>query len=164
MGHHRHPETVNTERVEAFAQRRRNWIEEEDELLRNLADTIWREEMTKKDLYEALHRSLPQRSQEAIKKRLQLLKWKPGAAANPTPQERNEGARLEVLVAREGGPTRKWSRAEEDLLLSQATASWKPGKGEGRISWPPERCIPPEIGEHDQEAAIDLGLGPSRRT
>ncbi len=73
--HHRHPVEVNQERITVLQGRRKGWSNEEDNELRAKADSIWRVGMKKKDLLIHLHVTFPHRTLEALKKRLQLLKW-----------------------------------------------------------------------------------------
>ncbi len=73
--HHRHPVEVNQERITVLQGRRKGWSNGEDNELRAKADSIWRVGMKKKDLLTHLHVTFPHRTLEALKKRLQLLKW-----------------------------------------------------------------------------------------
>ncbi len=73
--HHRHPVEINQERITVLHGRRKGWTSGEDEELRVRADSIWREGMRKKDHLTHLHVTFPHRTVEALKKRLQFLKW-----------------------------------------------------------------------------------------
>ncbi len=73
--HHRHPVEVNQERITVLQGRRKGWSNGEDAELRAKADSTWRDGMKKKDLLTHLHVTVPHRTLEALKKRLQLLKW-----------------------------------------------------------------------------------------
>ncbi len=75
--YHRHPVEVNQERIVEFQGKRKGWTSEEDETLRAKADSSWRQGMMKKDHLTHLHVTFPHRTTEALKKRLQILKWTP---------------------------------------------------------------------------------------
>ncbi len=84
--YHRHPVEVNQERITVLQGRRKGWSNGEDDDLRAKADSIWRIGMKKKDLLTHLHVTFPHRTLEALKKRLQHLKW----TCTLTPRERQQ--------------------------------------------------------------------------
>lgn len=61
----------------------RKWSREEETLLVATADAIWKEGITRKELAHRIKQELHLRSEEAIKKRLTVIHWKP--AARPLP-------------------------------------------------------------------------------
>ncbi len=73
--YHRHPVEVNQERIVEF--HKWNLTSGEDETLRAKADSSWRQGMRRKDHLTHLHVTFPHRTIEALKKRLQILKWTP---------------------------------------------------------------------------------------
>lgn len=75
--YHRHPVEVNHERIVELQGRRKGWTSGEDAILRTKADSSWRQGMRRKDHLTHLHVTFPHRTIEALKKRLQILKWKP---------------------------------------------------------------------------------------
>lgn len=75
--HHCHPREVNEERIRLLERKRKAWGTEEDLLLIETADREWKEGMRKKDHIVAISPFFPHRSSEALRKRLQGLKWGP---------------------------------------------------------------------------------------
>lgn len=75
--HHCHPMEVNDERIRLLAGKCKAWEVEEDLLLVETADREWREGMMRKDHIVAISPFFPHRSSEALRKRLQGLKWGP---------------------------------------------------------------------------------------
>lgn len=83
--HHRHPLELNEDRLATLAARRLNWTPEDDASLVFRANQIWAPTTTKKDLVQRLREFFPTRSAEAIRKRLQLIKWTPSACSGSVP-------------------------------------------------------------------------------
>ncbi|KAK9960359.1 hypothetical protein ABG768_008220 [Culter alburnus] len=83
--HHQHQEEVINERIALLQGKRRNWNTLADELLISTANKEWKEDMVKREHLKALQLTFPYRSSEALKKRLQLLNWKPPAAIQLPP-------------------------------------------------------------------------------
>ncbi|MGL5292718.1 MAG: C2H2-type zinc finger protein [Aeromonas sp.] len=80
--YHLHPQAVNTERLATMAGRKKFWSEHEDTLLIRLANQIWQPKMPKTALYDLLQSAHPQRTAEALKRRLRTLGWQPEATAH----------------------------------------------------------------------------------
>lgn len=89
--HHQHPDQLNEERLKTLAAKRQLWSTEEDQELLECASWTWTTGMMKKDHLEALQTMCPRRSEDAIKKYLQLLKW--------TPQAGEETAKMKGATA-----------------------------------------------------------------
>ncbi|KAA0702529.1 R2DM Retrovirus-related Pol polyprotein from type II retrotransposable element [Triplophysa tibetana] len=85
--HHRHPHEVNEERIVARAKKRQLWSAREDSNLAEAANRTWQVGMTKGALYKHLHSILPNRSDEAIKRRLLLMKWDRSSQQTRTPAD-----------------------------------------------------------------------------
>ncbi|MGL5226264.1 MAG: hypothetical protein ACRC8Q_13255 [Aeromonas sp.] len=116
--YHLHPQAVNTERLATMAGRKKFWSEHEDTLLIRLANQIWQPKMPKTALYDLLQSAHPQRTAEALKRRLRTLGWQPEATAhgptdaipqplhhvdNPRPPHHNpRGSRQEMDRIRRG--------------------------------------------------------------
>lgn len=83
--HHQHQEEVINERIALMQGKRRNWNTLADELLISTVNKEWKEDMVKREHLKALQLTFPYRSSEALKKRLQLLNWKPPAAIQLPP-------------------------------------------------------------------------------
>ena len=92
LGQHKartHPAELNSERASAYTGRKTRWSKPEDEaLLRHAAECLGTCS-SQRELYTALMAFFPTRSQEAIKKRLQLLGWKPSSSGS-APQGESE--------------------------------------------------------------------------
>lgn len=105
------------------------------------ANLLWHVGMTKAALYKNLMGRLPARSEEAIKRRLRLLKWHPEALAQqtltpegPPPQHERPIRPADpppLPVTRIAGT--RWT-AEEDLLRASANISWKMGMSKKDLS------------------------------
>ncbi|KAG8145362.1 hypothetical protein E2320_011913 [Naja naja] len=83
--HRRHcqPVEVNIECVAALPSKRLKWSREDDEALRRHSDHLWKTGILKKELYTLLLPHFPGCLQEAVKKRLQTIKWLP--PSDPAP-------------------------------------------------------------------------------
>lgn len=91
--HHRHPKDVNERRVqEVEGKARRIWSRGEDEHLLETVKELSEGAHLKSDLYQALSKRMIGRSAEAVKKRLQKLKWSRSTTSNDDPglREREE--------------------------------------------------------------------------
>ncbi|KAL7975812.1 hypothetical protein Chor_008348 [Crotalus horridus] len=121
---HCHPAEVNAERLATLPTKKLVWTQEEmDGLLRH-ANGAWKEGMSKTQIFTSLMPHFPGRSAEAIKKRLQSLKWAP-PRANP---ERNS----QPLHATSGNvapatlPTPDPSRVDnQGANMEDPAASWR---------------------------------------
>lgn len=82
--YHQHALELNQERIVGLQSKWRGWTEMEDSELRKHADFLW-EVGILKNLLILLHGLFQHRSTEALKKRLQIIKWEP--------QETNIGGR-----------------------------------------------------------------------
>ena len=79
-----HPVECNAARVQRHTGRRCRWSKQEDDALARLADEMWDEGCRSlRELYVKLMTGFTDRSAESIKKRLQLLGWKPRAETSP---------------------------------------------------------------------------------
>lgn len=130
--HHRHPLEVNEERIAIKASRRKMWTTSEDTLLVGSANRTWHDGMTKGALYNHLHTIFPQRSEEAIKRRLRIVEWQPKALIQQAHTPENRPSQPEeptsppvshAQIHRTAGM--KWSKEEEVLLRASANSFWK---------------------------------------
>lgn len=74
---HRHPAEINAERLASVPSKKLQWTQEEETGLLRHATQAWKKGMAKTQIFAALMPHFPGRTVEAIKKRLQSLKWVP---------------------------------------------------------------------------------------
>ncbi|CAM4574444.1 unnamed protein product [Leuciscus chuanchicus] len=139
--HHCHPLEVNEERIRLLKTKRKAWDEDEDLMLYEIADREWKESMMKKDHLIVLSALLPHRSKEALRKRLQGLKWEPPGTIREVMITASTSASLEMGAAGDQNvahppmasnlPVPKqgkvWSQEEDHELLEQAGRIWREG-------------------------------------
>lgn len=106
-----------------IAGRSKVWTEEEDRELLKQAGMRWRAGMLKKNLVNDLSGVFKHRSAEAIRKRLQKLKW-------PTPQK----AGVEVLTVAEDPPQANHSTPQHRGSEDQAPNTSQFQEGDWRTS------------------------------
>ncbi|KAG8139546.1 hypothetical protein E2320_002312 [Naja naja] len=96
--HRRHcqPVEVNIECIAALPTKCLKWSQEDDEALCRHSHHLWETGMLKKELYTLLLLHFPGRSQEAIKKRLQTIKWVP--SSDPAPVHQRWAPRLSLFL------------------------------------------------------------------
>lgn len=97
--HHRHPLEVNEERIRLLKTKRKAWDEDEDLMLYEIVDREWKEGMMKKDDLIMVSAFLPHRSKEALRKRLQGLKWEPLGTIREVMNTASTSASLEMGAA-----------------------------------------------------------------
>ncbi|KAA3674948.1 uncharacterized protein DEA37_0001539 [Paragonimus westermani] len=77
-----HPAEYNDEKLARLPASKYNWSTLEDATLRNMTTEFYASSDTKKVLYTKLASLFPNRSAEAIKKRLQHLSWNPSTESS----------------------------------------------------------------------------------
>ena len=86
LGQHKakmHQAELNSERADRCTGRRTRWSKQEDEALVRNASELWETCSSLKEMYAKLTEFFSGRSEEALKKRLQLLNWRPPTATSP---------------------------------------------------------------------------------
>lgn len=123
---HVHPEEVNSERQRRHAQRKKSpWTDEEDLHLLELAAENWDESQPKKTLLAKLHHLIPSRSMEAIKKRLQHLKWTRPATGLVSPP---------LNETKKSAAPKGWTQEEEGQLMETAARVWEEGMTKAQLA------------------------------
>lgn len=139
--HHRHPTEVNDQRLREMPTSGKIWSRSDDSRLLRKAHSLWNNNMSRKELYGLLHSSFPNRSAEAIKKRLQNLEWKPDMTVEseapsdtipnmtttwhlPQPQREPSSSDGHPLVLTKN---KAWTREEELLVMLRAQDAWEKG-------------------------------------
>ncbi|ROL43077.1 hypothetical protein DPX16_9153 [Anabarilius grahami] len=140
LRHHQHQEEFNNKRIALLQGKQRNWNTLEDELLISTANKEWKEDMLKREHLKALQLTFPHCSSEALKKRLQLLNWKPPAAIQLSPDTKPiqvqpkpiHMTRLKQQLHQSHSPmpakqkAMSWTKEQDETLIETANLLWRP--------------------------------------
>lgn len=127
---HRHQAEINAERLASLPTKRRVWTQEEEGALLRHASQAWKKGMTKTQIFASLLPSFPDRSLEAIKKRLQSLKWVP-PRDSPERDNPERNSLSQPLNATSGNvapatlPSPDTSAVEDQGLNTDPATSWR---------------------------------------
>lgn len=122
---HRHQAEVNAERLASLPTRKLVWTQEEEAGLLRHATQAWKKGMAKTQIFATLLPHFPGRSVEAIKKRLQSLKWVP---PRDTPERNSQPLNAtsgNVAPATLPAPDSSVTVDDQGTKVEDPAASWR---------------------------------------